>query len=206
MSVCVCMLTQLCPTLWNPVDCSPLKSSVRGISQARILDSVAISFSSNHEYMSPLCRWLSQRVKCQSQWPRHLGPWGIPWGSVLVCRYLGSVSVIFFLLEPTLKTYLASLLCFLLLQKMESLAQRGPCPSLWERYAYSRKTGERKKFLQSTRKSFILGSTGARELLDRVSHVVPLLLLPEESLMHNSEPRCQRRKNKTLRDDRIKIK
>ena len=54
MSVCVCMLTQLCPTLWNPVDCSPLKSSVRGISQARILDSVAISFSSNHEYMS-LC-------------------------------------------------------------------------------------------------------------------------------------------------------
>ena len=95
-----------------------------------------------------------------------------PLGSVLVRRYLGSVSVIFFLLEPTLKTYLASLLCFLLLQKMESLAQRGPCPSLWERYAYSRKTGERKKFLQSTRKSFILGSTGARELLDRVSHAV----------------------------------
>ena len=54
MSVCVCTLAQLCPTLWNPVDCSPLKSSVHGISQARIMDWAAISFSSNDEYMS-LC-------------------------------------------------------------------------------------------------------------------------------------------------------
>ena len=53
-----------------------------------------------------------------------------------------------------------------------TLAQRGPCPSLWERYAYSRKTGERKKFLQSTRKSFILGSTGAREPLDSFPHLL----------------------------------
>ena len=33
------------PTLCNPVDCSPPDSSVHGISQARILEWVAISFS-----------------------------------------------------------------------------------------------------------------------------------------------------------------
>ena len=33
------------PTLWNPMDCSPPDSSVHGISQARILEQLAISFS-----------------------------------------------------------------------------------------------------------------------------------------------------------------
>ena len=36
---------QLCPTLCNPIDCSPLGSSVPGILQARTLEWVAISFS-----------------------------------------------------------------------------------------------------------------------------------------------------------------
>ena len=35
---------QLCPTLCHPMDCSPPGSSVHGISQARILERVAISF------------------------------------------------------------------------------------------------------------------------------------------------------------------
>ena len=35
----------LCPTLCDPVDCSPPGSSVHGILQARILEWVAISFS-----------------------------------------------------------------------------------------------------------------------------------------------------------------
>ena len=35
---------QLCPTLCNPVDCSPPGSSVHEISQARIVEWVAISF------------------------------------------------------------------------------------------------------------------------------------------------------------------
>ena len=34
---------QLCPTLFNPMDCSPAGSSVHGISQARILEWAAIS-------------------------------------------------------------------------------------------------------------------------------------------------------------------
>ena len=40
-----CMHAQLCPTLCNPVDCSPPGSSVHGISQAKILQWVAISSS-----------------------------------------------------------------------------------------------------------------------------------------------------------------
>ena len=38
-------VTQSCPTLYDPMDCSPPGSSVHGISQARILKWVAISFS-----------------------------------------------------------------------------------------------------------------------------------------------------------------
>ena len=38
-------VAQLCPTLCDPVDCSPLGSSVHGILPARILEWVAISFS-----------------------------------------------------------------------------------------------------------------------------------------------------------------
>ena len=37
--------TQPCPTLCNPMDCSPQGSSVNGILQARILEWVAIPFS-----------------------------------------------------------------------------------------------------------------------------------------------------------------
>ena len=42
--VCVhAQLLQSCPTLWDPRDCSPPGSSVRGILRARILEWVAIS-------------------------------------------------------------------------------------------------------------------------------------------------------------------
>ena len=43
--VCVCVYTQSCLTLCDPVDCSPPGSSVHGILQARILEWVAISSS-----------------------------------------------------------------------------------------------------------------------------------------------------------------
>ena len=43
---CVCVqLLQLCPTLCDPIDCSPPGSSVRGILQASILEWVAIPSS-----------------------------------------------------------------------------------------------------------------------------------------------------------------
>ena len=38
-------VAQLCPTLLDPMDCSPPGSSVHGIFQARILEWVAIAFS-----------------------------------------------------------------------------------------------------------------------------------------------------------------
>ena len=44
-SCCCCLVTKLCLTLCNPMDYSPLGSSVHDILQARILEWVAISFS-----------------------------------------------------------------------------------------------------------------------------------------------------------------
>ena len=38
-------VAQSCPTLFNPMDCSPPGSSVHGIFQARLLEWIAISFS-----------------------------------------------------------------------------------------------------------------------------------------------------------------
>ena len=44
--MCCCYLVaNLCPTLCDPMDCSPKGSPVCGISQARTLEWVAISFS-----------------------------------------------------------------------------------------------------------------------------------------------------------------
>ena len=42
------LVTQSCPTLCDPIDCSPPGSSVYGIFRARILEWVAISFSWKH--------------------------------------------------------------------------------------------------------------------------------------------------------------
>ena len=43
---CHCVLAaQLCPTLCNPMDCSPPGSSIHGIFQTRVLEWIAISFS-----------------------------------------------------------------------------------------------------------------------------------------------------------------
>ena len=42
---CYCLVTKCSPTLCDPMDCSPPGPPVHGISQARILEWVAISFS-----------------------------------------------------------------------------------------------------------------------------------------------------------------
>ena len=49
-----CLVTELCPALVNPMDCSSSSVSVKGIFQARILEWVAISFSWGS---SPLRDW-----------------------------------------------------------------------------------------------------------------------------------------------------
>ena len=43
--MCMCLVTQPCSTLHNPMDCSPPGFSVHEIFQARILEWVAIPFS-----------------------------------------------------------------------------------------------------------------------------------------------------------------
>ena len=40
-----CVHARLCPTLCDPMDCSPPDSSVHGIFQARVLDWVVIPFT-----------------------------------------------------------------------------------------------------------------------------------------------------------------
>ena len=50
------VITQLCPTLCDPLDCSPQGSSARGILQARILEWVAIPFSRGFSQPLPHCR------------------------------------------------------------------------------------------------------------------------------------------------------
>ena len=45
MKVCRCLVTQSHSTIYDPINCSPPSSSVHGISQARMLEWVAISFS-----------------------------------------------------------------------------------------------------------------------------------------------------------------
>ena len=49
-----CLVAQSCETLWDPIDCNTPGSSVHGISQTRILEWVAISFSSGS---SQLLHW-----------------------------------------------------------------------------------------------------------------------------------------------------
>ena len=44
-SAAAAKLLQSCPTLWHPMDCSPLGSSIHGVFQARVLEWGAFAFS-----------------------------------------------------------------------------------------------------------------------------------------------------------------
>ena len=60
LHLCVCSVLQSCPTLSNPMDCSPPGSSAHGIFQARILEQVDISSSTGssgpgREPVSSMC-------------------------------------------------------------------------------------------------------------------------------------------------------
>ena len=69
--MCACPVAQSCPTLCDPMDCSPPRSSVHGISQARILERVALSYSRG----SPQIR----DVSCTGRWiPYCWATWEAP--------------------------------------------------------------------------------------------------------------------------------
>ena len=67
-------VTQSCPTLRDPMDCSPPGSSIHGIFQARVLEWGAIAFSSMDYYSvlkrnafeSVLMRWVNLEPIIQS--------------------------------------------------------------------------------------------------------------------------------------------
>ena len=64
--MCVCLVAQLCPTLCDPMDCSPPCSSVHGILQARILEWVAMPFSRGSSWLRDQT-WVSY-VSCSGRW------------------------------------------------------------------------------------------------------------------------------------------
>ena len=67
----VCLVTQLCLTLCDPIDCSPPGSSVHGIVQARVLEWVASHFSRGIFQTQGLnwgllhCKWILYRLSHQ---------------------------------------------------------------------------------------------------------------------------------------------
>ena len=73
---CYCLAAKSCPTLWDPMDCSPPDSSVHGISQARILDWVAISYSRGSSQPRD---WT--HVSCIGRWI--LYHWATAWGPII---------------------------------------------------------------------------------------------------------------------------
>ena len=74
-----CLVAKSSPTLCDPMDCSPPGSSVHGISQARILEWVAISFPRessrprDRTCISCVGRWVLQRLSHQGS--LKLGQW-----------------------------------------------------------------------------------------------------------------------------------
>ena len=65
--VCYCcyLVTKSRPTLCNPMDCSPPGSSVHGISQARILEWIIISFPKGSSWLRDQTRVSCHLLYCQ---------------------------------------------------------------------------------------------------------------------------------------------
>ena len=85
---------QLCPTLCDPIDSSPPGSSVPGILQARILEWVAISFSSARTRAKLLQSWTTL---CD---PTDSSPPGSSAHGILQARILECVAISFSESEP----------------------------------------------------------------------------------------------------------
>ena len=92
-------VTQLCPTLCDPMDCSLLRSSVHGIFQARVLEWVVISFSRGSSWPGDQTQvsctvsrrftiWATRQVPGWLEYSNHPS-W---WGGCEVCTELGGYS------------------------------------------------------------------------------------------------------------------
>ena len=90
--MCMCGHTQLCPTLCNPMDCSPPGSSVHWILQARILEWVPIyNFRGSSWPRDQTC------ISCVSWYgiwiPYHCATWEINWVNKSMKKDPSSLSV-----------------------------------------------------------------------------------------------------------------
>ena len=63
-------VTQSCPTLSDPMDCSLLGSSVHGIFQARVLEWVAIAFSDKKGRNNVICSNMDGPRNCHTEWSK----------------------------------------------------------------------------------------------------------------------------------------
>ena len=65
--MCLCSVTQSCLTLCAPIDCSLLSSSVHGISQAKILEWVAISSArGGNVYICIFITYIRERISIRN--------------------------------------------------------------------------------------------------------------------------------------------
>ena len=88
------LVTQMCPTLCDPMDCSPPGSSVHGILQARIMEWVVIAFSKGSS--QPRDRTQVPTLQADSLPPE---PLGTPvYIYILICIYSFPL---WFVIEPT---------------------------------------------------------------------------------------------------------
>ena len=86
-----CVYAQLCPALWDFMDCSPPGSSVHGIFQPRILEQVVLSYSRespqprNQTHVSCIGRWVLFKTDVLCYLEKVMAPhssalaWKIPW-------------------------------------------------------------------------------------------------------------------------------
>ena len=96
-------VTQSCPTLGDPMDCSPPGPSAHGIFQARILEWGAIAFS-----IPPSIRVFSNESTLRMRWPKY---WGFSFSIIPSNEYSGLISfrmdwLDLFAVQMTLKSLL----------------------------------------------------------------------------------------------------
>ena len=85
-------VTQLCPTLSHPMDCSPPGSSIHGIFQARVLEWDAIAFSTKYPAAAAAKLLQSCLTLCD---PIDSCPPGSPVPGILQARTLEWVAISF---------------------------------------------------------------------------------------------------------------
>ena len=98
-------VAQSCPTLCDPMDCSPPGSSVHGILQARILEWVAISFSrrsSQPRDRTRISRIVGRRFTIWATREYKIGSYLIQEGECLLCHFAFMLRACFIVDELTL--------------------------------------------------------------------------------------------------------